>query len=408
MRIIGLDIHRVFAEAAALEDGSLKRLGRIGMTRDHLAAFARTLAPADHVVVEATGNATAVVEILGPHVARVAVANPLQVHLIAKAKIKTDAIDAGVLAKLYAAGFLPEVWIPDGATLARRRQVTRRTQLVRQRGRLKSIVQSILHANLIPRCPYTDLFGAKGRTWLRAQYLPEDEQEAVTRHIEEYDRLTEALKGVERDIAKAALTDPNVTRLMTIPGIDMVVAVGLMAAIGNIERFDKPEKLAAYIGLNPSVHQSGDGPAYHGRITKRGRSNARHLLVEAAWQTARAPGPLRAFYERVRARRGNHIAAVALARKLTVIIWHLLTKGEDYAWVRPALHAKKIRDLELRAGHPERRGQRGRSYDYNLADRRRAERARGEQAERAYTLMTQGWRKSGPKRPTGAANEERR
>jgi transposase len=95
--------------------------------------------------------------------------------------------------------------------------------------------------------------------------------------------LTEALKGVKRDIAKAALADPNVTRLMTIPGIDLVVAVGLMAAIGKIERFDKPDKLAAYIGLNPSVHKSGDGPTYDGRITKRGRSNARHLLVEAAW-----------------------------------------------------------------------------------------------------------------------------
>lgn len=408
MRIIGLDIHRVFAEAVALEGGNLKRLGRIGMTRDHLAAFAGTLSPTDHIIVEATGNATAVVEILAPHVARVAVANPLQVHLIAKAKIKTDAIDAGVLAKLYAAGFLPEVWIPDAATMARRRQVTRRTQIVRQRVRLKSIVQSILHANLIPRCPHADLFGGKGRTWLRAQYLPEDEQEAVARHIEEYDRLSEALKGVERDIAKAALADANVTRLMTIPGIDMVVAVGLMAAIGKIERFDRPDKLAAYIGLNPSVHQSGDGPAYHGRITKRGRANARHLLVEAAWQTARAPGPLRAFYERVRARRGNHIAAVAVARKLTVIIWHLLTKGEDYAWGRPALHAKKIRDLELRSGHPERRGQRGRSYDYNRADRRHEDRARAEQGERSYTRMTQGWRKNGPKRPTGAANEERR
>jgi transposase len=181
-----------------------------------------------------------------------------------------------------------------------------------------------------------------------------------------------------------------------------------MAAIGKIERFDRPDKLAAYIGLNPSVHQSGDGPAYHGRITKRGRSNARHLLVEAAWQTARAPGPLRAFYERVRARRGNHIAAVAVARKLTVIIWHLLTKSEDYAWGRPALHAKKIRDLELRAGHPERRGQRSRSYDYNRADRRLEDRARAEQAERTYTRMTQGWRKNEPKRPTGAANEERR
>ena len=407
MRIIGLDIHRMFAEAVALEDGEPKRLGRIGMTRDHLAAFAKTLDASDHVVVEATGNATAVTEILAPHVARVVVANPLQVHLIAKAKIKTDAIDARVLAQLYAAGFLPEVWIPDAATLARRRQVTRRTQLVRQRVRLKSMIQSILHANLIPRCPHADLLGGKGRAWVRAQHLPKDEQDAVEQHMQEYDRLTEAQAGVERDIARAALADPNVLRLMTIPGIDMVVAVGLMAAIGQTERFDKPDQLVAYVGLNPSVHQSGDGPAYHGRISKRGRSNARHLLVEAAWQTVRSPGPLRAFYERVRARRGNHIAAVAVARKLTVIIWHLLTKGEDYAWVRPALHAKKMRDLELRAGCPERRGQRGRSYDYNLPHRRRAERARAEQAEVAYRRITQGWRKQGPKRPTGATLEER-
>ncbi len=407
MRIIGLDIHRVFAEAVALEDGVVKRLGRIGMTRDHLEAFTQTLQPSDHVVVEATGNATAIAEILIPHVARVVVANPLQVHLIAKAKIKTDAIDAKVLAKLYAAGFLPEVWIPDAATLARRRQVTRRTQLVRQRVRLKSIIQSILHANLIPRCPHTNLLGDKGRTWVRAQYLPDDERDAIEQHIQEHDRLSETLKAVERDIARTALTDPDVTRLMTIPGINMVVAVGMMAAIGKIERFAKPDQLVAYVGLNPSVHQSGDGRAYHGRITKRGRSNARHLLVEAAWQTVRSPGPLRAFYERVRARRGNHIAAVAVARKLTVIIWHLLTKAEDYDWVRPNLHARKIRDLELRAGLPQRRGQRGQAYDYNLQHRRQEERARGEHAEAAYRRLVHGWRPRGPKRPTGATTEER-
>ena len=74
------------------------------------------------------------------------------------------------------------------------------------------------------------------------------------------------------------------------------------------------------------------------------------MLVEAAWQAVRGPGPLRAFYQRVARRRGNHIAAVAVARKLAVIIWHLLRRGEDYAWVRPALHAKKLRDLELRSG----------------------------------------------------------
>jgi hypothetical protein len=115
MRMIGLDIHRAFAEAVALGDGVYKRIGRIGMTRDHLRAFAETLHPTDHVIVEATGNATAVLEILAPKVERVAAANPFQVHLIARAKTRTDKIDARVLAQLYAAGFLPEVWIPDEA-----------------------------------------------------------------------------------------------------------------------------------------------------------------------------------------------------------------------------------------------------------------------------------------------------
>ena len=407
MRVVGLDIHRVFAEAVMLEDGKTRRLGRVGMTRDHLAAFARTLTHDDHVVVEATGNASAVAEVIRPYVGRVVIANPRQVRLIAEARIKTDVIDATVLARLYASGFLPEVWIPNEHTLSLRRQVTRRTQIVRQRARLKTIAQSILHAHLVPPCPHADLFGPKGRAWLLAQPLPLDESDALARHLREYDRLTDDLRVVEREVARDALVNPNVKRLMTIPGIDMVVAVGLMAAIGPIERFAGPDRLVAYLGLNPSVHQSGDGRPRHGRITKQGRSHARTMLVEAAWQAVRGPGPLRAFYQRVSGRRGTHVAAVAVARKLAVIIWHLLTRGEDYAWVRPALHAKKLRDLELRSGEPARRGQRGTAYAYNLSRTRVEEKRRAEQAETAYRRMTEGWSRRGRRVPTGAAKEER-
>lgn len=408
MRIVGLDIHRVFAEAMMLEDGVVRRLGRIGMTRDHLAAFAQNLTHADHVVVEATGNASAVAEVIRPHVGRVVIANPRQVRLIAEARIKTDRIDATVLAQLYASGFLPEVWIPDETTLGLRRQVTRRTQIVRQRARLKTIAQSILHAHLVPPCPHADLFGPKGRAWLLTQPLPSDESEAISRHLREYDRLSEDLKVVERELAREARAGPNVTRLMTIPGIDMVVAIGLIAAIGPVARFASPDHLVAYLGLNPSVHQSGDGRPRHGRITKQGRTHARTMLVEAAWQAVRGPGPLRAFFQRVSGRRGPHIAAVAVARKLAVIIWHLLMRGEDYAWVRPALHAKKLRDLELRSGEPARRGQRGAAYAYNLTRTRQEERRRVEQAEVAYRRMTEGWSRRGRRAPTGAAKEDRR
>ena len=407
MRVVGLDIHRVFAEAVMLDDGKVVRLGRIGMTRDHLGAFAQTLTQNDHVVVEATGNAAAVVEVISPHVGRVVIANPRQVRLIAHAKIKTDTIDATVLAKLYASNFLPEVWVPDAKTQALRRQVTRRNQIVRQRIRLKTIVQSILHAHLLPQCPHADLFGNRGRAWLLAQHLPADEGDAVERHLREYDRLGEDLRVVERELARDALVDANIKRLMTIPGIDMVVALGLAAAIGPISRFKGPDQLVSYIGLNPSVYQSGEGRPQHGRITKQGRTHARTMLVEAAWQAIRGPGPLRAFYQRVSARRGNHVAAVAVARKLAVIVWHMLTKNEDYAGVRPALHARKMRDLELRSGQPERRGQRGSAYEYNLTRTRQEEKRRAEQAEVAYRRITEGWSKRGRRVPMGAAKEER-
>ena len=408
MRIIGLDIHRAFAEAVAWEDGKLRRLGRVDMRRDRLNAFAAMLLKEDVVVVEATGNAAAVASVIGPHVKRVVIANPTQVRIIAHAKIKTDTIDAGVLAQLYASGFLPEVWIADEVTQALRRQVTRRNQIVRQRSRLKNIIQSILHAHLIPPCPHQDLCGAKGRAWLGEQALPNDERLAVERHLREFDRLGDDLKVVERDLARSALADESVTRLMTIPGVDMVVALAIAAAVGDASRFASPQKLVSYLGLNPSVRQSGPGPAYHGRITKRGRGHARGMLVEAAWAAARAPGPLRAFFLRIRARRGQHVAAVATARKLAVVIWHLLHKGESYVWARPALHARKVRDLELRAGYKAERGQKGAAHAYNIKAHREQERRWVEQAETAYARFVTGWNAKGPKARTAAANEERR
>lgn len=398
MRIIGMDIHRVAAEVVSLLDGEITKLGRVPMLREKLEEFARKeLTHDDRVVIEATGNAAAVVEVLSPYVDRVVIANPKQVHLIAHAKVKTDAIDAAVLAKLYATGFLPEVWVPGEQTLALRRQVTRRTQLVRQRVRLKNLIQSILHAHLVPPCPHGNLVGISGRKWIARQVLPPDERAAVERHLGLIDQIEQALKVVDADIAQYAMRDPLIRRLMTLPGVDLNVAAGVAAAIGDIGRFSDPHKLVAYLGLNPSVHQSGEGPAQHGRITKQGRGQARGMLVEAAWAAARSPGPLRAFYSRIAARRGKHIAAVATARKLAMIIWHMLTRNTDYIWVRPALLARKFRAIELRAGLPAEHARRGEAYDYNIPSKRAEERARAEAAEATYTEFTSHWRPQ-PKR----------
>src|SRR5690606_23005964 len=238
MRIVGMDIHRVAAEVVSLLDGEIVKLGRVQMLRDKLEEFARKeLTHDDRVAIEATGNAAAVAEVLSPYVDRVVIANPKQVHMIAHAKVKTDTIDATVLAKLYASGFLPEVWVPDPETLALRRQVTRRTQLVRQRSRLKNLIQSILHAHLIPPCPHGNLVGISARKWRAKQALPPDEAAAVARHLALIRRNTEALPVVEADIAARALHRPTIRRLMTLPGIDVTVAASVAAAIGDIRRF---------------------------------------------------------------------------------------------------------------------------------------------------------------------------
>jgi hypothetical protein len=198
---------------------------------------------------------------------------------------------------------------------------------------------------------------------------------AGSRHLREFDRLGEDLAIIESDLARSALAGENVARLKAIPGVDMVVALAIIAAIGDINRFGEPQKLVSYLGLNPSVRQSGPGPAHHGRITKQGRGHARGMLVEAAWAAARpAPGPLRAFFLRVRAKRGQHVAAVATARKLALLIWHLSHKKENYAWARPALQARKIRKLELKAGYEARRGQKGSAHAYNVKGHREQER----------------------------------
>ena len=391
-RVIGIDIHRTFGEVVIWDEGKLNRAGRVDMTRTALEGFGKGLRSSDEVVIEATGNCMAVSRVLSPFVARVIIANPLQVKAIAHAHVKTDKVDAGTLASLHAAGYLPEIWTPDAATERKRRLVARRYQIVRHRTRIKNEVHAILHAHLIPRCPHADLFSGIGRTWLTRQPLPEDERAAIERHVRELDRLAEDLKDLDKEIATGALDDEAIAHLTTITGVNLTVAAGLVSAIGDIRRFSSPQKLVSYFGLNPRIRQSGMGAAHHGRISKVGRSHARAMLVEAAWAAAKAPGPLHAFFVRIRAKRGHQVAAVALARKLTVLCWHLLTKDADYRWARPALVANKRRAMELQAGQPQKKGNRpGPAYAYNVKAIRNQEMDIARYAEQAYEHFVAQW-----------------
>ncbi|MBQ0819423.1 MULTISPECIES: IS110 family transposase [Microvirga] len=408
MRIIALDVHRSFAQMAILEKGVIRDAGKIELERSRLLHFAKTLRPNDEVVLEATGNTSAIVRLLSPFVARVVIANPNLVRVIAWAKVKTNKIDARVLAKLHASGFLPEVWMPDEETEARRCVTAERTQLVAQMTRLKNRIHSVLHAHLIP--PYQgSLFSKRGRAWLEALPLAEDQRRVILRHAGELDRLGAELAELDKSLAQKALDDPQVRRLMTITGVNATVAMSVLAAIGDITRFSSPQKLVSYFGLNPKVRQSGDKPAYHGRISKQGRAHARSMLVEAAWVISGVPGPLRAFFIRIRNKRGKSVAAVATARKLAVIVWHMLSKDEDYTWSRPALLQWKLRYLELAAGYPSHRGgrQKGPAAAYGNKAVREAEREMVGQAEEAYRRFVASWKQRSPTGCSGAANEVR-
>jgi transposase len=166
-------------------------------------------------------------------------------------------------------------------------------------------------------------------------------------------------------------------------GVNLICAASFMAAIGEASRFLTSRKPVAYLGLDPKVRQSGEAPARSARISKRGSASARWALVEAAWSVVKQPGPLRAFYERLRARRGHGKAIVATARKLTVLFWCMLTRGEDYAHQRPALTKKKQRQLELTAGAKPRTKAAAGIWSTNRAIGD-AERALAEQAEVSY------------------------
>ncbi|HVC85514.1 MAG TPA: IS110 family transposase [Solirubrobacteraceae bacterium] len=352
MRSVGLDVHLDFCEVAIVEDGEVRSAGRVETTPERLELFAASLAPDDRVALEVTGNAWEIARILEPHVAQVVVVSPSDAT-IRQARAKTDRLDARTLARLLAAGSLDGVWMPDEQTWVMRRRLSRRSQLVWARSRAKNQVHAVLMRQLVGRPPFSDVFGIKGRQWLAELELAFEERETVDSAIRQIAFLDSEIATVERLIAKAAVGSAQVKRLMSVPGVNVIVAATFLAAVGDIQRFKNPRKLVGYLGLDPRVRQSGPGPATHGHISKQGSTRARHALVEACWTTVRQPGPLHAFYQRVRGRRGHSVAIVAAARKLACLFWCLLTRDEDYAYQQPSLTKKKLRRLEIAAGAPK-------------------------------------------------------
>jgi transposase len=400
-RAIGLDVHRDFCVLAICEDGVVRSAGRVPSTPEALTALAESLLPSDRVALEVTGSAWEVARILEPHVERVIVVSPDDTGIV-QARAKTDRLDARALARLLWKGELESVWRPDERCGVLRRRLARREQLVHARTRAKQEVHAVLHRRLQGKPPTSDLFGVKGRQWLASLELPLEERESVDAALRHVSFLDYEIAEVERLIAQQAVGWPEIRRLMTVPGVNLICAASFMAAIGDANRFLTSRKLVAYLGLDPKVRQSGETPARSGRISKRGSASARWALVEAAWTTVRQPGPLHAFYERTRGRRGHGKAIVASARKLAVLFWCMLTRGEDYAHQQPSLTAKKLRQLELKAGAPRNTKAAAGISSVNRA-MRTAEKQLAEQAEVSYKRLVQDQQAGAPAKKVGAS-----
>ena len=402
-RCVGLDVHLDFVEIAICEEGKVFSAGRVPSILEGIKTLADSLLPTDRVALEVTGSSWEIVRLLEPHVTKIIVVSPGDTG-IAQARAKTDRLDARTLAKLLWTGELEAVWVPPEWIARMRRRVSRRQQLVQTRSRVKNEIHAVLMRRLKGRPPVSDLFGVMGRKWLRGLELPLEERETVHAGLRHIEFLDTEIEQVERLIRQEALKSRQVRRLLTVPGVNVICAAVFLAAVGDIHRFTGSRPVVAYLGLDPRVYQSGSAPARSGRISKQGSPQARWALVEAAQSVVGQPGPLHAFYERISARKGHNKAIVAVARKLAVLFYCMLTREEDYAHQQPSLTAQKLRRLELAAGAPAREGKP--SGVWATRQRmRHAEKQLAAQAEASYKRTIADWQAAGTtKNKAGASS----
>lgn len=357
-RSIGFDCHKREATFCIVDAAGKELLTRtFALTRESLLQFAQTtLQPTDRLALEATTNCWIVAELLRPFVAEVVVSNPMATRAIASAKVKTDKVDARVLAQLLRCDYLPAVWQPDAATQQLRQLTGRRSALVRQRTALRNRIHSVLAMRLIAESE--TLFSAKGQDWLhallRAERIDPEGKWLIESDLELLEHLQQQIDRLDQELLQRGYRDDRVGLLMTLPGVDVAVAETLLAALGDVSRFPTPEQAAAYLGLVPSTRQSAQR-CYHGPITKRGNTQARWMLIQAAQSVQRQPGPLGAFFRRLKKKKNHNVAVVAVARKLVTIAWHMLTKQEPYRYAQPNSTQQKLARLRIKAGGGKRK-----------------------------------------------------
>jgi transposase len=327
-RFVGLDRHRHDVMVGAVDAQQTIVLTPQRVTLRRFAQWVpRHLRPTDQVAIEATTNTWALYDLLEPQVAKIVVAHPQQVRLIASAQVKHDKRDALILAQLLAANLLPEVWVPPPHVRQLRSLIVHRHHLAKQQRMAKNRLRGVLFRFNLPTPP-GDVASPDNRVWWQNVSLNRVEQLRVQHDLGTLDHLAEQIKEVNASLAQLSVCIPwseDVPFLLQMSGIGLVSAMTILSAIGDVRRFPTAKHVVGYAGLGAGVRSSGQ-TSRPGPITKSGRGELRMTLIQVAWAAARYSPYWRDCFSRLAPRKGPQKAITIIARKLLVVIWHVLTE----------------------------------------------------------------------------------
>lgn len=349
-RFIGLDIHKHYFVAAGVNARQETVLVPQRVDNANLAAWLqRTLTSLDAIVLEMTTNTYEFYDTLLPHVHSVTVVHPPHVALIVRAQVKTDRKAALGLAQLHAAGMLVGIWIPPQAVRDWRALIAQRTKMTRLQTQAKNRLHALVHRQHLTLPEVGDPFAAEQREWWKKLPLADLQRINVFNDLDTLQFAQEQVASLTDAVYKIALHDERVPLLVQLPGIGLLSAITILAAIGDITRFADARHLVGYAGLGTRVHNSGQTHS-SGRITKAGRRDLRYVSIEAARIAVRFHTHWKAEFARLSPRLGDHKAIVAIARKLLVVIWHVLTKPAADRYADPAQVAQVFLHAAYRVG----------------------------------------------------------
>lgn len=332
MNYTAIDYHKRYSFVTAIDaNGQEIQSRKLGNTQDQFQSFFDDLDGPSEVVLEASRTWGVMYDLVEglDGVNSVTLAHPQKVRAIAEAKIKTDKIDANTLAQLLRVDLIPTAYIPGKETRSYKEMIRQRVFLVRMRTRLKNRIHVLLDRLHVPLPSVTDIFGKRGTDYLKKLNFGGVDGEILRENLELLDMFNKLIKEAEKEIERLVGGDPRIKLLQSIPGLGPILAAVVALEIDDVRRFSRAPKLASYAGLVPSTYSSG-GKTFHGRLLPMSNKWLRWALVEAAWIAIRYSPYFRSFFETRKRNKGPHTAAIALARRLSDIVWHVLTEQRMY------------------------------------------------------------------------------